>query len=116
MSEESGAGAPDNSPCDDNGFVAAVMKSVTALGVKPRCVVCSNVGWAKFNLVPMPMMLPALAAGEAMQAAAFVCLKCGHISFHNLEGIGVSMQVEDSSGLVDPDGRPAHAGASRLVL
>ena len=51
-----------------------------------------------------------------MQAAAFVCLKCGHITFHNLEVIGVSMQVEVSSGLVAPDGRPAHADGSRLVL
>jgi len=70
MSEE--AGAQDNSQHNDHGFVAAVMRSISALGVKPRCGVCSIVGWANFNLIPMPMMLPALAAGE--DAGRGICL------------------------------------------
>lgn len=111
MADDQAVGAPG----DDKGFVEAVMRGMSARKVKPRCLVCAVIGWDQFNLIPMPIVMPALAAGEGMQTAAFVCLECGHITFHNLEVLGVGVQLEVSTGLFGPDGQPAQPGSS-LVL
>lgn len=89
-------------PHDAPEFVRLVMQAVTMRKIKPRCFGCDCVGWANFTLHHVPVVTPTMAQGEVMLSACFICLKCGAMTYRNLNVLGLRIEQQEKR-VITPD-------------
>ena len=81
-------------PAQPPTFPELVQLNLEKRGVKPRCQVCACIGWANFEILPVPSVTPTLAQNLVVYSAVVTCLKCGLKTEHNLNVLGMPVQFE----------------------
>jgi hypothetical protein len=83
-------------------FVDAVRTALEAKGFKPKCPACPSIGWLSFEIFGAPCAVATYIQNTHIPIAIIVCRKCGHVSPHSLNAIGVTIQAEEKR-IITPD-------------
>lgn len=81
----------------------AVRQALEAKNFKPKCPACPSIGWATLDIFAAPAAIPTYLQNMHIPIALLVCKRCGHISPHSLNAIGVTVQIPEAPRVITPD-------------
>lgn len=100
-------------PAEPLQFVDLVKQAFEQKNIKPKCP-CGCIGWANFEIFPVPTITPTLAQNVVIYSALITCLKCGLKVERNLNVLGLTFEIEQRR-IVTPD-QVRQQDRQRLVM
>lgn len=97
-------------------FVRLVTEALEKKNIKPKCPGCSAIGWANFEIFPVPTVTPTLAQNTVLYSAVIHCLKCGLKTERNLNLLGISIQPEQRRVLTASEIAAQQKQSSPLIV
>lgn len=88
-------------PAEPLQFVDLVKQAFEQRKIKPKCS-CGCIGWANFEIFPVPTITPTLAQNVVIYSALITCLKCGLKVERNLNVLGLTFEIEQRR-VITPD-------------